>query len=318
MTRVLVARFGGIGEVLVTGPAVRAVAARAGEVVFASTPSGGQAAALLPGVGEVIAFGATRTLEHGTFDQAIVFTSHGTRAGHLAAIVRMAGVPFVAVSHDDLGGGEHEVERALSLVESCGYPLPEEDDRRLAVDYWRSFPNALASSTEPDLPASYVVVHPGASDPATTWSTLGFGAVVDALRARGRHVVVTGAPGEAALVTAVRGPDGPDVTTTIDLDVAGLAELLAGASALVVGNTGIVHLAAAVGTPVVSLYASSAPADRWRPWAVPHVLLGDRGSLAEVTVNDVLDAVELLTAQTSGPRVRYVHLPHRRSLDEGA
>ena len=45
---------------------------------------------------------------------------------------------------------------------------------------------------------------------------------------------------------------------------------------VVVGNTGPAHLAAAVGTPVVSLFAPTVPAVRWRPWAVPQVLLGDQ------------------------------------------
>jgi ADP-heptose:LPS heptosyltransferase len=57
-------------------------------------------------------------------------------------------------------------------------------------------------------------------------------------------------------------------------DLAGLARILAGASAVVVGNTGPAHLAAAVGTPVVSIYAPTVPAVRWRPWMVPHALLG--------------------------------------------
>jgi ADP-heptose:LPS heptosyltransferase len=52
--------------------------------------------------------------------------------------------------------------------------------------------------------------------------------------------------------------------------------VLAGADAVVVGNTGPAHLAAAVGTPVVSLFAPVIPAVRWRPWQVPHVLLGDQ------------------------------------------
>jgi ADP-heptose:LPS heptosyltransferase len=47
---------------------------------------------------------------------------------------------------------------------------------------------------------------------------------------------------------------------------------------VVVGNTGPAHLAAAVGTPVVSLFAPVVPAERWRPWQVPHVLLGDQSA----------------------------------------
>jgi hypothetical protein len=44
----------------------------------------------------------------------------------------------------------------------------------------------------------------------------------------------------------------------------------------VTGNTGPAHLAAAVGTPVVSLFAPVVPAERWRPYGVPSVLLGDQ------------------------------------------
>ncbi len=43
-----------------------------------------------------------------------------------------------------------------------------------------------------------------------------------------------------------------------------------------VANTGPAHLAAAVGTPVVSLFAPTVPARRWAPYGVPHVLLGDQ------------------------------------------
>ena len=62
------------------------------------------------------------------------------------------------------------------------------------------------------------------------------------------------------------------------VDLAGLAEVLAGAEVVVAGNTGPAHLAAAVGTPVVSLFAPGVPAARWRPWGVRHVLLGDQGA----------------------------------------
>jgi ADP-heptose:LPS heptosyltransferase len=80
----------------------------------------------------------------------------------------------------------------------------------------------------------------------------------------------------------------------------------------VVGNTGPAHLAAAVGTPVVSLFAPTVPAVRWRPWCVPHELLhvdvpcaGCRARVCPVEghpclegvgVGDVLAALDRLTA----------------------
>jgi ADP-heptose:LPS heptosyltransferase len=95
--------------------------------------------------------------------------------------------------------------------------------------------------------------------------------------------------------------------------LAEMAALLDGAAAVVVGNTGPAHLAAAVGTPVVSLFAPVVPAERWAPYGVPTVLLGDqdapcRGTrarecpvpghpcLTSVTAEDVVAAVEKLCA----------------------
>jgi heptosyltransferase-3 len=120
----------------------------------------------------------------------------------------------------------------------------------------------------------------------------------------------------------VAGGSGPEV---LDLgggtDLAGLADVLAGAACVVVGNTGPAHLAAAVGTPVVSLFAPTVPARWWRPWNVPHVLLGDQHvpcagcrarhcpipghpCLSSIAVEDVLAAVSHLTGarETVGAR----------------
>jgi ADP-heptose:LPS heptosyltransferase len=145
------------------------------------------------------------------------------------------------------------------------------DDGRLAVRRDRRTAGPPARSS---LPADYVVVHPGASVPARAWAPDRSAALVDALVAAGRRVAVTGGPDERGLTAFVAGPPRDDVT---DLggatDLAGLAEVIAGADAIVVGNTGPAHLAAAVGTPVVSLFAPTVPPVRWRPWRVPHELL---------------------------------------------
>jgi ADP-heptose:LPS heptosyltransferase len=55
-----------------------------------------------------------------------------------------------------------------------------------------------------------------------------------------------------------------------------LAAVLRAADVVVVGNTGPAHLAAAVGTPVVSLFAPVVPAVRWAPHGVPRVVRGDQ------------------------------------------
>jgi ADP-heptose:LPS heptosyltransferase len=122
----------------------------------------------------------------------------------------------------------------------------------------------------------YVVVHPGASVAARAWPVARNRELVALLTACGRNVVVTGGAEERALTAAVcRGAVEErvaDLGGATDLGM--LAEVIAGAEAIVVGNTGPAHLAAAVGTPVVSLYAPTVPAARWHPWRVPFELLG--------------------------------------------
>jgi ADP-heptose:LPS heptosyltransferase len=112
--------------------------------------------------------------------------------------------------------------------------------------------------------------------------------MIAALAAAGYRVVVTGSAAEHEL--ARTGPDGPSPAgpapdparpdrvvnlcgrTSLPL----LASVLAGADVVVAPNTGAAHLAAAVATPVVSLFSPVVPAGRWAPYGVPTVLLGDQ------------------------------------------
>jgi heptosyltransferase III len=294
--RILACRLDNMGDVLLTGPAVRAVAERA-EVTMLAGPGGVAAARLLPGVRSVVCFDApwvafdpapvdagaveqlVSAVRLGRFDGAVIFTSFHQSPLPLALLLRLAGVSDIAATCVDYPGalldlrhpeleGVHEVEQHLSLVEAAGFPLAVGDDRRLAVD-----PDQVR--TPPAPPENpYVVIHPGASVPARSLPPGLLDAVVPAVLASGRGVVLTGGAGEQA--AARRFAPMPGVTDlTGRLELGELAGVLAGAVALVSGNTGPAHLAAAVGTPVVSVFAPTVPVERWRPWAVPAVLLGD-------------------------------------------
>jgi ADP-heptose:LPS heptosyltransferase len=326
--RVLVARLDNDGDVLLAGPAIRAVAAGADHVTLLCGPRGRRAAELLPGVDEVLEWRAPwidpepdpvrreeiaaleADVRAGRFDRALVLTSFHQSALPLALVLRLAGVPWIgAISEDYPGalldlrhrdpGDVHEVARALGLAAAAGFPLPPGDDGRLRV---------LREDAPPPLPEPYVVVHPGASVPARAWAPERNAALVRALARSGRAVVVTGATAEAELTAGVAGADGLDLGGRTTLGE--LAEVLAGAACVVVGNTGPAHLAAAVGAPVVSLFAPTVPPARWRPWRTPHELLfrevpcaGCRARacpvpghpcLGDVAVEDVLGAVERL------------------------
>jgi ADP-heptose:LPS heptosyltransferase len=332
---VLIARMDSDGDVLLAGPAVRAVARSAGRVTLLCSPRGRQAAELLPGVDEVLCHPCpwieadpgpvTRAgVEALVADvagrgvgEALVLTSFHQSPLPLALLLRLAGVGRIAATSVDYPGAlldvrhhvdddVHEVTRALSLAATLGYALDPADAGALAVR-----PPQEAPASLPEGP--YVVVHPGASVPARAWPPERHVTLVDALAAAGRDVVVTGSPGEATLTGYVAGTAHPRVTDLGGRTTLGqLAAVLAGAEVVVVGNTGPAHLAAAVGTPVVSLYAPTVPAVRWRPWAVPHELLGvdvpcagcrarecpvpGHPCLTGVAVRAVLDAVGRLAA----------------------
>src|SRR3954454_14939526 len=183
MTRVLVTRLDNDGDVLLAGPAIRAVAAGAGHVTLLCGPRGRQAAGLLPGVDEILVWrapwidpdptpveaadvgGLVATLSARGFDRALVLGSFHQSPLPTALVLRLAGVPWIGATSVDYPGALldlrhqvpddiHEVERSLSLTDAAGFPLPPGDDGRLAVRRRGEFVVAVGD---------YVVVHPGAS-----------------------------------------------------------------------------------------------------------------------------------------------------------
>ena len=106
-----------------------------------------------------------------------------------------------------------------------------------------------------------VALFPGANGESRRWPAGRFSALAQRLATAGRRVLVLGGPGEEGL-TEVVASAGAAFGACEDLggrtDLAGLAEVLAGCDALVTNDTGPMHLAAALGTPVVAL---EGPAD---------------------------------------------------------
>jgi ADP-heptose:LPS heptosyltransferase len=292
--RTLVVRLDNAGDVLLCGPAVRAVAAGSRHVTLLAGPEGADAARLLPGVDDVVVWRApwsgfdpppvdreqitalVARLEG--FDRALILTSFHQSPLPTALLLRLAGTPYLAAISEDYPGSlldlRHrvdedipEAERALSLARAAGFDLPAGDDGRLTVR------RPLPAST---IEGRYVVLHPGVSVPARAWPEHHYARAVRDLTDRGWRAVITGSPAERALTARVAGDTGIDLGGRTTL--AELAGVLAGAGAIVAANTGPAHLAAAVGTPVVSLFAPVVPAVRWAPYRVRHVLLGDQNA----------------------------------------
>jgi ADP-heptose:LPS heptosyltransferase len=304
MRRVLVVRLDSVGDVLLAGPAVRAVAAgrdgSPGEVVLLCGPQGAPAARRLPGVAEVLEWTcpwivdpappvtAAGVDELGTLlrsagtDEAVILTSFHQSPLPLALLLRLNGFRRITGASVDFAGrlldvrlrpGEDfpedqpEAERALIIARAAGYALPPGDTGGLAVR-----PGPDVSALVGDRP--FVVVHPGAAVPSRAWPVENAGEAVQQLSAAGLRVLVTGGPGERTLTAAVAARGGEDFGGRTDL--AELSAVLGRARVTITGNTGPAHLSAAVGTPVVSLFSPVVPAVRWAPYGVAVELLGDQ------------------------------------------
>jgi ADP-heptose:LPS heptosyltransferase len=293
---VLAVRQDSLGDVLVTGPAIRALAASGEPVTLLCGPRGAAAARLLPGVEQVLVHptpwieadpAEVSAADCGELlgeiaalapEEAVIFTSFHQSPLPTALLLRLAGVPRISAISVDYPGSLldvrhavddeiHEVDRALSLAEAAGHFLPADDLGRLRVEV----PEPPAGTPLPEGP--YFVVHPGASVPARAWEPDHWCELVGILGWRGRQVVVTGAPDETELTARVAAGGEGAIDLGGRLDFGGLAAVLRGAAAVAVANTGPAHLAAAVGTPIASVFAPTVPPRRWRPWGVRHELL---------------------------------------------
>jgi heptosyltransferase-3 len=335
--RVLAVRLDSDGDVLLTGPAVRALAQTALGLDLLVCPAGRAAGQLLPGVDEVLVFDApwsgyrppavnpagiralVSSIGDRAYDRAVIFTSFHQSPLPMALLARLAGIGYVAGTSVDYPGSlldlryqrpaGHEVTAALGLAHAAGGDLPPGDDGRLAIRR----PLPPPPSVLPGSP--FVVVHPGASVSARALRPDHAAAIVRELVAAGWAVVITGGPSESAAAAIAAGDSALNLAGLTSLPM--LAAVLAKAACVVVGNTGPAHLAAAVGTPVVSLFSPVVPVERWAPFGVSSVILGDQNEACRDTrARDC--PISGHPCLTSVPPASVVAAVHRLSGDRAA
>jgi lipopolysaccharide heptosyltransferase II len=302
--RVLCVRLDALGDVLMTGPAVRALKeARPGRTItLLTSPAGAAAAELLPEVDDVIVYEAPwmkatapredsrpdaemiDRLRSARFEAAVTFTVYSQSPLPSGLLCSLAGIPLhLAHCHENpyqllsdwVSDPEphrlirHEVRRQLDLVAAVGASpkdermsirIPAGDRPRVASVLW-------ARGVRLERP--WVLIHPGSSAPSRRYAPEGYAEVTRRLvREHGLAVVFTGSDSERPLIDSIREASGvPTVSLAGDLSLGELAAAVWLAPVLVSNNTGPVHLAAAVGTPVVDLYALTNP--QHTPWMVP-------------------------------------------------
>jgi ADP-heptose:LPS heptosyltransferase len=163
----------------------------------------------------------------------------------------------------------HTADLYVQVAAPLGVPPLQEDERRLRI------PLSPAARTRAQevltglgLASPFIALAPGAGHPTKRWGAARFAALAEILRARGLGIpLAVGGIADRAEIDATGLQSAP-----LDLDLPTLAALLARARALVSGDTGPLHLAAAVGTPVVGIYGPTDPR-RWGPIGVPSRLV---------------------------------------------
>ena len=158
----------------------------------------------------------------------------------------------------------HSVEQQLALLGWTGVPVSDRPRTHLAVT------NAAAASVNEKLTGANLdgrklaLIHPAAAFVTKQWATENFARAAEALAERGLAGVAIAAPHEQEIINTLRN----NTSVRIDSFNLSLPEVaaLAARSQLFVGNdSGIAHIAAAVGTPSVVIFGSSNIA-HWRPW----------------------------------------------------
>ena len=289
---ILAVRLDAMGDLLMTSPAIRALKrARRGRRLTLLTSSAGAAMArLIPEIDDVIVYQAPwmkassrsgnadgdramiEELRAAKFDGAVIFTVHSQNPLPAATLCYLADIPL-RLAHcrenpyhlltDWIPEPEphallrHEVRRQLDLVAHIGAST---DDQRLSLRLptaAHTQAHAFLAGARIELQTPWAVIHPGASAPSRRYPAEGYAQVARTLvRRYGWQVIFTGSTGEFELIEHIRLLMGvPSHSAAGRLELPALCALIDAAPVLIANNTGPAHIAAAVGTPVVDLYA---------------------------------------------------------------
>jgi len=346
--RLLCIRLDSLGDVLMMTPAIRALreGSAGRQITLLTSPSGAAVARLVPEIGDVLVYEAPwvkstpcradgafdraliRRLHAMRFDAAVIFTTFSQNPLPAALLCHLAEIPLrLAHCHENPYGLltdwvpdpepereiRHEVRRQLDLVATIG---ARTDDEHLSLGVSgraRNVVQRLRRERGIETSQPWAVLHPGSTAASRRYPPELY---ADATRRligdHGWQIMLTGSESERDLTQEIAARAGVPVHTVSGaLDLAELTALIASAPVLITNNTGPSHIAAAVGTPVVCLYALTNP--QHTPWLVPSRILsydvpcrwcyrsvcpeGHHACLRQVPPDDVVCAALELAAQ---------------------
>jgi lipopolysaccharide heptosyltransferase II len=160
----------------------------------------------------------------------------------------------------------HSAEQQLALLGWTGVPVSDRPPTRLVVtERAASGVAEKLRRAKFDAAQPFALIHPAAAFESKTWDVRRFARVVDYLRERGLASVAVAAPHETEIVGALEREAGARVVALADLELPEVTALAQRARLFVGNDSGIAHIASAVGVASVVVFGSSNVA-HWRPW----------------------------------------------------
>jgi len=315
---ILVIRPDNMGDLLMSAPAIRALSKSFGcKITLLTSQMAVEASALLPWIQEVICYdlpwvktneampgeALTKVIDEikaRAFDGCILFNVSTQNPAPSLMIAFMAGIPLrAAYSRENLYGLLthwlpdrepyfeiiHQVERDLRL---CAFIGANTADRQIRIG---SLPQDILQEKLKHLNLKknqFFVFHIGVSEkkrqyPEAEWINI----AKELIEIKGLPILLTGSKIEQEFIERVAASIGKGALAVAGLlNLKELAACLAMARAMISVNSGPMHLAAATGTPVLSLYARTNP--QHSPWMVPHRMIEFDVSSALQSNNQVL------------------------------
>lgn len=337
--KALLVRLSSIGDVVHTLPALAALRAQGWEAGWIVEPAARPLLDRHPHLSQVAAAPAAHAFR---LDAARASLGAVRRRGYdvaldfqglwkSAAWARLSGAKRV------LGFARpwrREPASAMLLTESAGVP-PEAThvlDKNLALLRplgieavgSREFPlppapgaaTRVGAALEGLGPGDFVVLNPGGGWASKLWPAESFAEVARGLRDRALRAIVTWGPGEHALADRIVEASRGAAIRSVPTSLLELVELLRRARLVVAADTGPLHLACAVRTPVVGLYGPTDPA-RNGPFSAEDIVVRHAprcapchrrrcpvhdGVMREILPSEVLQAIDRRLARSSGPK----------------
>ncbi len=303
---ILCVRLDNLGDVIMCTPALRALreSLPGRRLTLLASGSGGACRAHIPELDDVIEYaapwnkasegipddpGIAAKLTARGFDGAVIFTCFSQSPLPAALLCHQAGIPL-RLAHcrenpyalltdwvpetEPAQGIRHEVRRQLDLVARIGCRSEDESMSFRLHEHDVASVRARLAAAGIDRP--FVLVHPGATAASRRYPPRHFARaialIVEQLRL---PVVVTGLASEVELVQGILAqaqvPQQAALSLAGQLTLGELGAAISLAAVAVSNNSGPAHISAALGTPLVDLYAQTNP--QHTPWQVPHRVL---------------------------------------------